>query len=437
MKRGLALYAALLFFSCIPWRMAGVAYFYCTGRDSLAALTASEEARQPLMLAFLGLCVLGTALFLRPAAGSGPGGGRLFAALALFFCYLSARFLIFQDEILVPGATLWRPGLFGGYLFLGAAFLLLLLRGTPPSGLSIFLGLLGWGLAQSLSFAFPLGAQSDMLPLIREAGQAFLSGHSPYSGAAPSTYWPGMWLSYLPFSALGLDLRWGNLLFMSLFAAFAHFFNRRKSPAAAAMLALFLLNPWLAYRHELYLSAYLWVLALFAFCLATGRRLAAALAFGLSLALYPFSWVLAPLWISWEWRGSGRREALKSLGFALGAAAVLLAPFLLWDAAGFFQGVLWRWVGNVEITHYNLIRWIPGWTLLPIQLLCTALGARWAWKASPSLAGLFAASAMALGAFFTANAHGSHYFFFIFAALLYFNAAAPHPWPSTPHSARK
>lgn len=64
----------------------------------------------------------------------------------------------------------------------------------------------------------PINAEiADMLPLIEKAGLTFMNGQNPYQiyflpHKLPLTFWPLLWLSFLPAISLNLDLRWIGLI---------------------------------------------------------------------------------------------------------------------------------------------------------------------------------------------------------------------------------
>ena len=59
---------------------------------------------------------------------------------------------------------------------------------------------------------------ADMLPLIQQACDGFADGSNPYRTVykmpwtLPLTFWPGMWLPYLPLRLQGIDIRWLHLV---------------------------------------------------------------------------------------------------------------------------------------------------------------------------------------------------------------------------------
>jgi hypothetical protein len=58
---------------------------------------------------------------------------------------------------------------------------------------------------------------ADMLPLIESAGRTFLQGDFPYQTyyvphILPLTFWPGLWMPFLPAIYFNFDLRWVGLI---------------------------------------------------------------------------------------------------------------------------------------------------------------------------------------------------------------------------------
>jgi hypothetical protein len=298
------------------------------------------------------------------------------------------------------------------------------------------------GLAACLAFqlaalaSFKLLPFSDMLFLIDAAGKALLQGQSPYllhfSGQVSTwhtTYLPGLWLAYLPATALGLDLRWANLVFLTAFALLT--WAALPGPArgrGSAMLLLFLANPWLAFRFDLYIPALLAGAALWFWAQAKGRWDLVALVFGWMLASSQLSWPLLPVWLAWTASNYGRAASLRSGLLALLAAGLLVIPFALWDGQNMLEGILLHWDGILEMNHPNLAYWTPA-SLAPWIQGAWVLGAAWAAGRASGLGRLYWLCSVSLGGFLLFNFHVSHYFYFYWAALLLFGLALPEPAP--------
>lgn len=235
---------------------------------------------------------------------------------------------------------------------------------------------------------FPLHPQrSDMLPLIESAIARAAQGLDPYVvyegvHGLPLTYLPGLWLSYAPGWALGLDPRWTHHLAAVLAALVIYRSASAKSTAAYA-LGIFLLTPYLVYRHDLYAGVYWLSLALTVALLASGRLGMAGAAFGWSIAAAQFSWILAPVLLAGLLRLHGFRRTLRFAGVAAGVAGAFLIPFVLASPL-FLHAVLGYWGDKMNFSGYNLGYWLqPAIGLMGLKLLqvvvvavFTALAAR-------------------------------------------------------------
>jgi len=184
--------------------------------------------------------------------------------------------------------------------------------------------------------SFPLTyLRSDMMPVILWADTNVLRHVDPYitmhvaDRVYDFPYLPGMIVAYLPFAGVHLDLRFASIFYVCASAGliyWAALADRRRE--VAALLALFLLSPYLQYRHELYLSPH-WLTLVVAFVLMQRRHFAwAAFALGIGMAIYQFSWIILPFVLLNALRRRGWFEAAK-LAVLAGIGALLLAgPFL-------------------------------------------------------------------------------------------------------------
>ncbi len=184
--------------------------------------------------------------------------------------------------------------------------------------------------------SFPLNyLRSDMLPVIFWADRSLLLHTDPYITLHVADrlydfpYLPGMMLVFYPFAFVGLDLRFGSMAYLLGAAGLVYWAARRERRLeVAALLALFLLCPFLQYRHELYLEPH-WFTLVLVFVLMQRRHFAwAALVFGVSMAIYQFSWILFPFFLLYGLRRRGWGEAGKLAGLGAVGALLLTGPFL-------------------------------------------------------------------------------------------------------------
>jgi hypothetical protein len=184
--------------------------------------------------------------------------------------------------------------------------------------------------------SFPLTyLRSDMLSVILWADTNLLHHISPYTWIYVADriyafpYLPGMLVVYLPFVAAHIDVRFGSMIFMLATAMLVYRaarLDRRRE--VSVLLALFLLCPFLQYRHELYIQPH-WLILVLGFVLMQRRHFAwAAFVFGIGMAIYQFSWIIFPFSVLNALRRKGWMEAAKvSLLGAAGALAIA-GPFL-------------------------------------------------------------------------------------------------------------
>ena len=291
--------------------------------------------------------------------------------------------------------------------------------------------------------SFPLDVRrSDMLPLLAAAGRTLHNGIDPYrlyvfpTETVLLTYLPGTLLAYFPATFLHLDLRLTNLLCLTLLAllmaraaASAH---RRQF---TALLAIWLLSPYLLYRHDLYTPPH-WLALVAALLLLNQRRLAASgVLFGLSIAMSQFSWILFPFVLLYLHERERTRVTLVYAATALVTALLILLPFFLWSPHAFAFGVLSHWQQQtVSARPVNLSFWLATFLspriLQPAQLLVlTAVflvsAKRHTCRTFP---GLLRALAVALATFLLLNILVWGYFFLLLELIVLLFVASANGW---------
>ena len=319
----------------------------------------------PFTLLFLAL--LGLTLFPAPLARRLPP--RLTHALTGWRAplLLATAFLAFAIPLFLAEAHVYsrfgyhlRPALAAPVFLLSLlALSSYLLPGRQPSPRRLALTLATVLAAVSLVSlrSFPLSVvRSDMLPLLATANHTLLHHHDPYrlytfpSESVLLTYLPGTLLAFLPPTLLHLDLRLTNLLSLLLLISLVVSVTRPTHRLRAlALLATFLLGPYLLYRHELYTPPHWLTLAAALLLAHAGRLRLAALLFGVGIAMSQFSWILVPFFLLYLLQTRGPRAALQALVLSLLAVAALVLPFLLADPHAFLFGTLSHW-GNIGLT---------------------------------------------------------------------------------------
>lgn len=235
-------------------------------------------------------------------------------------------------------------------------------------------------------WSFPLTyLRSDMLPVIGVADQQILHHANPYALLHLGTriyafpYLPGMLVAYLPFAAIHLDLRLGSLLYMLLTAILIVGAARRPHQLQViALLAVFLLSPFLQYRHELYIQPHWFALILAIVLMRRGRFGSAAFVFGISMAVYQFSWILFPfVLLNAYWRRRWTEAAKLALLGGIGALLVA-GPFLRATTNRIADNTVSQWgrLAHANADAMNLSYWatyiIPTHRLLWLQAILMA-----------------------------------------------------------------
>jgi hypothetical protein len=258
------------------------------------------------------------------------------------------------------------------FSLIGIALLVLLVRDATPD-LIFFIALAAFTATYLLSIvSFPLHPQrSDMLPLIVSGCQSFLAGVTPYGyHTIPHhlifTYLPGMWIAYLPAVASGADPRMMNLICIIISALILAYTVRDSKKDTLLLLPVFLLTPYLQYRHEIYLGVLFCVLSVVFILGLRNRWLVSSAASGYALATYQFTWVIFPVGMIAAYRKWGMKKA--GIGF-LTAIAVFLAiilPFFVNSPEYFIKGIYGHWL-YVDIPSVNLsylVSLIVPWDLM-------------------------------------------------------------------------
>jgi hypothetical protein len=249
-----------------------------------------------------------------------------FVALYVYEC---RHFAAFGYEVRVAPAI----GILGGAVVLLALTLRKGVSAAYVLGAAMFAS--AGGLFLSI-LSFPLNyLRSDMLPVIAWADRSLLQHTDPYVTLHVANrlydfpYLPGMMVVFYPFALAGLDLRFGSMAYLLGAAGLVYSAARRdRRLEVAALVALFLLCPFLQYRHELYLQPH-WFTLVLVFVLMQRRRFAwAALAFGVSMAIYQFSWILFPFFLLYGLRRRGWGEVGKLAVLGAVGALLLTGPFL-------------------------------------------------------------------------------------------------------------
>lgn len=285
---------------------------------------------------------------------------RLTALIILVFEAMTLVLLIVQGiRYALFGYHLNIPITVIVFTFIGIGLIYLLFWDASPEIL-FFIVLLAYIGTYLLSIiSFPLNSQrSDMLPLILSGCQSFLSGATPYGyynipHHLVFTYLPGMWMAYLPAAALEVDPRFINLLGIVSSVLILAYSAKGTRNFTLPIISVFLLTPYLQYRHEIYYGVPFLILSIIFFLYSKNRWLMSSAVFGYALATYQFIWVIFPFGVVAAFRKWGTRKAMVHVLTALAFALIIILPFLLDSPDNFIKGVYGHWL-FVDIPSVNL-----------------------------------------------------------------------------------
>jgi hypothetical protein len=193
--------------------------------------------------------------------------------------------------------------------------------------------------------SIPLDSKiADVLPLISTAGRAFLQGYYPYQTfyvpyPLPLTFWPGLWMPFLPAIFFNFDLRWIGLIVWLIITIILIFYSIRVSKFNSSPIVLLLsainilllqISPELiafqAYGH----TFVLWLLLLLmGIALIEKRWLISALLLGLVMSSRQTAIIFFPILLALWYHQNGWKIALRNLfisGFIFG---IITIPFFL------------------------------------------------------------------------------------------------------------
>jgi hypothetical protein len=267
-------------------------------------------------------------------------------AVILLILVLAA--LTHFDSILhIPGRILSLPINAGNlvvWVIFAGTCLVLLVR-VPQTFTPILAVALTWGIVLRIMVLreIPYDPQAaDMLSAIEHGCQSLLHGVNPYretyylaaNHSFPLVYFPLLWLPYLPFKAMAIDIRWFNLLAqVGLFAFVWMLLGRgNRSAIRSAMLVLLALLPDMIVSFFYRQMSHYWFLGAVFLWLVARKRWNLALLAAVGLALMRVT-SLTVLWIYliYVWKQKGMRFAVLQ---GIGAAAMMVAVFLPFSGVG-------------------------------------------------------------------------------------------------------
>jgi uncharacterized membrane protein len=180
------------------------------------------------------------------------------------------------------------------------------------------------------------------------------------------TYLPGLWLSFLPSAIFSFDPRIINLVCIILSVVILYSFGRNQEKAAI-FLAIFLLDPYLQYRHEIYLGVVFLGLSVAYVLLINNRPILSSVFFGYAMTTYQFVWVIFPFFVAYIYNKYGKKTAFCVIVFVITIFVVMIGSFFVWSPPDFILGVFQRWANTSDVPTVNLsyfVTYIIPWDYL-------------------------------------------------------------------------
>jgi hypothetical protein len=305
----------------------------------------------------------------------------------------------------------------------------------PQAWLAVILSCYAMVMASSIAW-FPLKERSDMLLLLQDAGRAVLSGHWDQVYQSPParvvTYLPGLWLSFLPATALGTDLRLISVLSTLIAVALAwDATSPQQRPLLCGLLCAWLLSPWFLFRHEAYVHAF-WAFAGLACWGVVKRRPWAIITGSAWLACQSqIGWFVAPFMAAHLWKSRGPKFGLLAAGIMSATLCAVVLPVYLLQKDLFLHDTfgVWDLSKGLSADSPNTAWWAS--QALPQRLMRPALGMAllilfwraWAHLAKPAEALRFCSWSLLI--FITGNSPVRDYLFFTPCLFMIFWALAP------------
>ena len=298
---------------------------------------------------------------------------------------------------------------------------------------------------------FPLNyLRSDMLPVILWADTRWLHHLNPYDTMHVGLrtydfpYLPGMLVAYLPFLAVSLDPRVATLFFM-LGGGLLIFLTGCREHRRELTLAtgLFLLCPFLQYRHDLYLQPH-WFAVILAVVLMQRRHLLwSGVAWGCSMAIYQLSWVVFPFAALYVLHRRGWNRAMFFVAMTFAGAMTMTGPLLASATKRIAKNTVGQWnllphalADPINLSYWltyvvrpNELKWVQLVILIGIFAYCVYR------QRCMTLADTLRWMSIALAVFIPLNVIVDGYFYLTLLVFLLLYTCAVSGWWAEPQTA--
>jgi len=215
---------------------------------------------------------------------------------------------------------------------------------------------------------------ADMLPLIQKAAEALLQGQNPYQVyyfpyAMPLTFWPGLWLIYVPSFLLSFDPRWIGLGLWTVISVILILIplnevKKNKSSlflifAGVSILLLQISIPLIsfqAYGHTF--GLWLWLI-LMSVSLIKKRFLWSAIFLGIVLASRQTSVIYVPILFAFWISQVGWLRSIKFVCVSVIVFGIIVLPLLLQSPENFLIAPIQHYA---RLGDYAMAQGDNGWT---------------------------------------------------------------------------
>jgi hypothetical protein len=369
------------------------------------------------------------------------------AAAAL---YLSGKAFLLtrhQDEASLMGLMILRLSAGAGFVLIGLFSIFDLVRPERVRAdfrVRLFLLFAAGALLRVTAVVIWPEPSIDVFVWLREAPRVLLAGHNPYvpenmSQGALAVYPPLPIVLAAPFTVLGLDVRYANVVCDIVAAWFLYAMARRRGqPLLGALIA----GTYLNLPSVPFMLKNAWFEPMLAVFLAGGISLAdrgnrlGNVLLGLGLTGKQFGLpLLFPLWRACRGR---RKFLLAGVGLAI---ALVIVPFFLWSPANFLNAVLYQHLAIApdfdsltlrSAAHHLLGVTIPGWLAGGLAFLLIGCVA-WRTPMKVGAAGLWMGTTLLIFSLLYIKGYFNYFYLCSYLFMLGLTAITPEGSPAAPN----
>lgn len=427
------IFALLAFASTILWNRMGILIYLTTGYKGFSPIAIDPKMVLPWKMAGLFFIIFLTFLFIKLKIIAQNSLTRITGIILFFFFYSANQLILFQSILYKSNFLInFKIVYFLATIIFIYLFFLIIVDLKNEWVLIIFIFLV-YFYFYLITLTIPIDAYSDMFKVIDIACLNFLSGKSPYIFRGIECdhnncpYLPGLWLAFLPFKMLNIDLRIGNLFYMFLFLLVTMIIIKKENRYClycVALLTIFFTNPWLIFRYDIYYGIIFLLMTSFVYYFNTNKNMAAFF-LGVLLATHQIGIIIFIMWLSWEYRILNKKIPFKIILISLLTFFLIIIFFLIQNPSGFLKSTyfssLFHWQSADDFSHYNLAAILPRYILIIIQILILMAGIYFILnKKDLEIYDFFKVLAIVIGIFLLNSSYNPHYMYFLFIIWLFY-----------------